>query len=303
MQEKKINSTHAAAWTVLALLAASVEPIVVKMGYRGSVTPYQLLVIKTLVAALLIFPLTRRFEWIGWKGVAKVMSVSVLLLLNNLFSLMALKSVSAVLYLTLVTTNPAIIALVNSTAGKEKLNLRFWSGFFLCFAGIVLTLDIRHMTGSGIDPVGIALVLAAMACTIIYRTRMDKLTAEYAPMTVSLYVFWINAVMIIFFFVPWVGPIPAEGWKIGVWIGFAAALANIAFLSALHIMGSTRISIFNLLQRPLVIISASVILREMLTVLQIAGIVMVIAGTRLAKVERLRNTGEAEKDSPAEKQS
>lgn len=41
------------------------------------------------------------------------------------FSLMALKSISAVLYLTLVTTNPAIKALVNSTAGKEKLNLKF----------------------------------------------------------------------------------------------------------------------------------------------------------------------------------
>ena len=43
---------QAASWIVLlALLSASIEPILVKLGYRGNVTPLQLLVMKNIVGA------------------------------------------------------------------------------------------------------------------------------------------------------------------------------------------------------------------------------------------------------------
>ena len=286
-KEKELNYT-AAAWILAALIAASIEPIIVRMGYRGTVTPYQLLVIKTTVAAILIFPLTRKFRWIGWKGILKIGSVSILLLFNNMCSLIALKNVSAVIYLTLITTNPAIIALLNSYRGRDRLSFKFWAGFILCFAGVLLTLNIQNMDSSKATMIGILFILFAMTCTIIYRTRMEDVTEEFTPVLVSTYIFWINALLVLIFVAPFIDPIPAAGWKIGIWIGFAGAVANVAFLSALHILGATRVSIFNMLQRPLVIICAAVILKEYLSIWQISGIIMVIAGVNISKVKRLK---------------
>lgn len=283
----------AALWTLLALLAASVEPIIVKIGYQGSVSPYQLLIVKTLVAALLILPITRKFRWVGWSGIRRVSSVSVLLLFNNLFTLLALQHVSVVVYLTLITTVPSVIALINMFRGKERIGLKFWLGFLLCFAGVLLSMDVASLGHQETSLTGVLLVLASMACTVVYRIRMEGVTAEYTPVIVSLYIFWINAVLVALFFVPWSEPIPAQGWKIGVWIGFAAAVANVAFLAALHILGSTRISIFNILQRPMVMVAAALILHEPLTALQMAGIVMVMAGVHFAKVEKIPEKKEA----------
>lgn len=64
----------------------------------------------------------------------------------------------------------------------------------------------------------------------------------------------------------------------------AAVVGNIAFLSALKIPGSTRISIFGILQRPILIIMSAIILREKLEWYQFLGIAMVLIGIRFARV-------------------
>ncbi len=74
----------ALAWTLLALLAADAEPILVKLGYQSHATPLQFLVLKTIVAAILIHPLARTWKWPGWREVARIASVSVLLLVTNM---------------------------------------------------------------------------------------------------------------------------------------------------------------------------------------------------------------------------
>ncbi len=287
VKNKESLNRMAAFWTILALLAASIEPIIVKIGYQVSITPYQLLIMKTLVAAVLILPITRKFKWVGWSGIKSVAGVSVLLLLNNLFTLLALGRVSVVVFLTLITTVPSIIALINMFRGREKIGLKFWLGFVLCFAGVLLSLNIGSFGFQDTDLTGILFVLASMACTVVYRIRMESVTETFTPVIVSLYIFWINAVVVAAFFVPWSPPIPAAAWKIGAWIGFAAAVANVAFLAALHILGSTRVSIFNMLQRPMVMVAAALILHEPMTLLQIIGIVMVMVGVNYAKVERV----------------
>ena len=67
------------------------------------------------------------------------------------------------------------------------------------------------------------------------------------------------------------------------WIGVAAAVANVAFLVALHRIGATRISIFTLLQRPAVMAVAALVLAEPLHVSQVVGITLVLAGVHAAQ--------------------
>ncbi len=270
-------------WVSIAIIAASIEPIVVKLGYRASATPMQLLVAKNLVGALLIVPITRTWRWIGWSALAKVMAVSVLLLTTNSLTLMALKNLSAVTVITILTTAPALVALFNQQLGRDVLGTKFWIGFGMCFCGVLLGLGIKDLSFSVL---GLLQICGAVLSSTIYRVRMEDTTRELQPALVSTYMFLINGIFTLLFFAPWVGPIPAHGWVLGAWIGLAALAGNVAFVYALSLLGSTRVSIINMLQRPIIIIAAALILKESLTAPKMLGVVLVLIGVQFARVAR-----------------
>ncbi|MGE0487925.1 MAG: DMT family transporter [Vulcanimicrobiota bacterium] len=279
-------SKWTSSWVLVALLAAAIEPILAKLGYRGAATPLQLLVMKNVVAACMILPLTRAWNWVGWSGVRKMASVSLLLLFTNFCSLVAVKFLPAVTVITLVTTTPAFVALTNQRKGRDVLGRKYWFGFGLCFLGVALSIDALRNGSMVFHPVGLLAVLGSIASSTIYRTRLEDVTAEFKPALVSTYIFLINAVVSLVFVAPFIDPIPMAMVPVGLWIGLAAAVANVAFLSAVHLVGATNMSIFNLLQRPMVLIAASLVLHEHLGWMQWVGIAMILAGVRIAKVVR-----------------
>ncbi|HEY9787121.1 MAG TPA: DMT family transporter [Candidatus Obscuribacterales bacterium] len=277
-------------WIMTALLAASIEPIIVKFGYRGNVTPLQLFALKTVFAALLFLPLAalRKCPWLGLKGIGKLAFVSLLLMGTNLFTLYALKYISAVTVITVVTTTPALVAIVNQSLGREQAEKGFWLAFWLSFSGVILSVELSQFV---VNPIGLAAMFTAVVTSTVYRVRMEDLTDEFSPLTVSAYTFAIGSLLTLIFLWPFMGSVPAEAWGLGVWIGMAAGFANLAFLKALNIVGATRISIIAMLQRPLLIIAAAAVLKEPVTLLQATGIIMVLVGTQMARVRRLPKDG------------
>lgn len=276
-------------WVTLAIGAASLDPILVKLGYHhGSVSPLQLLVLKNLVAAALIYPLTRRFRWVGWSGIGRIASVCILLLVTNGLGLVALQHLSAAAVITLVSLTPAAVAIINQIRGRDRLTVRFWIGFFMCFVGVLLTAEVASLGACGGGLLGLAAALGAVASSTVYRTRMEDLTAQYEPILVSTYAFLVNGLVAGALIWPFLDPIPAYSLPIGLWLGVTAACANVAFLTALHLVGSTNVSLFNMLQRPMVIVLAWLLLGEALTPLQILGVALTLGGLPLATVKRAK---------------
>jgi drug/metabolite transporter (DMT)-like permease len=281
-----------AFWVLLALLSASLEPVVAKLGYRDGVTPLQLLFLKNLFATLAILPVTgllakgqERWRWLGWSGVRTVASVSLLLMVTNACTLMALSLMSAVTVITLMTTTPAFVALTNQWHGRERLTSKFWIGLAMCLIGVMMSLNVFEQSLT-FQPWGVLAVAGAIISSTIYRTRMETVTKAIPPILVSTYIFLINGTISLLLLFPFLEPISQSGYGIGAWVGTAAALANVAFLYALSQVGSTNMSVFNLLQRPLVLVIAALVLREPLTPVQIAGTVLVLLGVRWAQVKR-----------------
>lgn len=283
--------TGPAFWILLALLSASLEPVVAKLGYKDGIEPVQMLFLKNLFALIAILPVTRfaargkeRWRWIGLGGVGTVASVSLLLMVTNAASLVAVKLMPAITVITLMTTTPAFVALSNQWQGREKLTGRFWLGLVLCILGVALSMNL-FQESLGLERWGLLAVAVAITSSTIYRTRMESVTRQYPPILVSTYIFLINGTVSVLYF-PLLDPIPPQGYGLGVWLGCAAAIANVAFLYALAIVGSTNMSVFNLLQRPIVLVVAALVLREPLTALQVSGTVLVLVGVRLAQVKR-----------------
>jgi drug/metabolite transporter (DMT)-like permease len=271
----------------MAILSGSIEPIVVKMGYLTTrVSPLQLLLVKNLTAAMLIVPLTRSFRWIGWSGIGRIASVSLLLLVNNGCALFALSRLPAVTMITIVTTTPAVVALVNQARGTVSLTAKFWLGFWMCFFGVLFTVDVFHKGGFAIDSLGVLGAAGAVTASTGYRVRMESLTREFTPKLVSTFVFLINAVAALVLIAPWQPLIPLQALPMGLWIGFAGAVANVAFIAALHLVGSTNISVLLMFERPFIIVTAALVCHERLSLLQFTGTLMVLAGIQFAKAPR-----------------
>lgn len=278
-----MGSRGAVVWVLLALLGASIEPILVKLGYRAAASPWQLLALKNLVAAAVILPLVRAPKWPGLQAVLRIGRVSVLLIATNALSLLALTRLPAVTQMTVVATTPAAVALVARARGRVRAGPTFWLALLAALAGMALTVDALRPGAMTLDGLGLALAFGAVASSTLYRSAMEDLTARYTPPVVSTWVFLVNAAVTSALVLPWSGLPPRAALPLGLWIGVAAAVANVAFLVALHRLGATRVSLFTLLQRPAVMVAAALILAEPLRWTQALGVAMVLGGVQLAQ--------------------
>ncbi len=271
-------------WLLALLLGASIEPVLVKLGYRAAASPWQLLALKSVVAALAILPLTRVRTWPGGAGLLRIARVGLLLLATNALTLLALTRLPAVTLLTVVATTPAAVGLVAQARGRMRAGPLFWAALVASVVGMALTLDLLGH-GARIDLAGLAAAFAAVGTSTVYRSAMEDVTSAFGPPVVSFWMFVVNAVVSLTLVLPLAGLPPRGALPVGVVIGIAAAVANVAFLVAIHRLGATRVSVFTLLQRPFVMVLAAIVLGEPLGAVQVVGIALVLAGVHVAQRE------------------
>jgi drug/metabolite transporter (DMT)-like permease len=239
--------------------------------------------VRNIIAALVLSPILFKFK-IKWKAVIQVAPVSLLLMTTGFCTLVALKYLSAVTVITVVTTTPAIVAILNQRLGRDTLAPKFWLGFCLSFIGVVISLEYNAFVA---NPIGLICVFVAVVSSSLYRVSMESLSEELSPLLASALSFVVMGLITLLFVYPFVGCIPGKGLPIASTIGFAAAVANVAFITALNRVGATRISIIAMVQRPLLIGAAAIFLQEQPTPLQLFGILLVIVGMNSAKVTRI----------------
>ncbi len=272
-------------WIVAALVLGAAEPIVVKYGYRGGLGPYQFFIIRNIAGALTLTPVfayfwLRRLEHV--KTVKPVIPIALLLMITSLCTILALRGLTAVTVLTVVTSTPALVAIINEKLGRDILGKKFWLGFWLCFAGVVLSMPFDNYSG---DWLGTIAVIIAIFTSGFYRVKMDEITLKHSPIYISAACFVVLG-SISLICLPFIGKISTYDICYGVIVGISAALANLAFIKSLSLVGATRISVITMIQRPAFILIAALILREVPTLLQLFGIILVVAGVNFAKVKR-----------------
>lgn len=280
------GSSSSGAWVVLALTAASIEPILIKLGFQAEATPVQLLVLKNLVAALVMLLLVR-----GWKRPTNVsfvslLLVSLLLFATNALCIFALTKLTAVELITIITSTPVVVALVNCFRRHDSRGKLFWFGLGAALAGVFLSLQVPAAS-TALNIGGVVLALAAVLSSTTYRIKIESILKKADPRLVSLNIFVINALVSICF-LPWLGSISQINPTIlpfAAWMGVAAALANLAFIAAIKELGATRMSVINLIQRPMIVIIAAFVLKESLAWPQILGFILVMLGVQMAQVK------------------
>jgi len=272
-------------WIVAALVLGAAEPIIVKYGYRGGLGPYQFFIIRNIAGALTLTPVFAYF-WLRRPDQAKIVKpvipIALLLMTTSLCTILALRGLTAVTVLTVVTSTPALVAIINERLGRDILGKKFWLGFWLCFIGVVLSMPFDNYSG---DWLGTIAIIIAIFTSGFYRVKMDEITLKHNSIYISSLCFVILGIISLAC-LPFIGKISTYDICYGIVVGTAAALANVAFIKSLSLVGATRISVITMVQRPAFILVAALILREVPTLLQFLGIALVVAGVNFAKVKR-----------------
>lgn len=286
---------------ILAVLSASIEPIIVKLGYNNfkNINPLEIIVVKNLVGSFIFIIITifnyfilKKFRLLKLKEILEISKVAFLLLFTTSMTIVSLKFIPAIIMLTIYATTPLFVALANSLIKKtEKIDIKFFIGFVLALIGVSLTIglykfSLLNLKGSS-NLLGIFLAFLGVLSSTTYRTTLDYLTNKYTPFVVSNYIFLINGIFIFLFVFPFVfKDLQLGSILIGIYGGIAGSIANIAFLYALNILGSTNVSLLNMLNQPAVILLSAIILKEKLSLYQIVGIVLTIVGINIAKRQK-----------------
>lgn len=269
-------------WLFFSLLGSSLEPVLIKL-VRPDISPLSLIVLKSLVGSALIIPFHGRLKKLRKCDVISVIHVSLLAFVTNALIFLSLQSIPATTLITIITTTPLLVALLNHKKGNYKISFQFVLAFFAVFAGVLLTLEVMVKDVAFTFNFGVGIALLSVLTSAFYRLKMDSLTQVIDPFVVSTALFTFTGIFSLCL-LPMV-EIPQKLIPFGLWLGFAGVVANISFLYAIKHLGSTRVSVFSLIQRPLAVIMGAFLLREIISPLQILGMSFIFTGIYFARMK------------------
>jgi drug/metabolite transporter (DMT)-like permease len=240
-------------------------------------------------AALIFAGITLAWEGslrIGRRELPLIVFGTIVLFVNQLSFVYALRFTTATTVALLFGTLPIFTALFARGSGVEHLSLRFWLAAGLSFAGVALV-----ALGSGghlsTNLKGDGLAVLGAATWAAYSVAISPLMRRYSP-------FRLSAVFLIAVVVPLAAvgsrQIAHQSFDFGalVWVGFAFAvlgplvITNLLWFTAIDRVGPSRASLFANLQPFLAAIVALVLLSENITTVQIIGGLAIGGGIVLA---------------------
>jgi drug/metabolite transporter (DMT)-like permease len=229
-------------------------------------------------AALVFFAITIAIEGtvrLARKDVVLAAFATLVLLLNQLCFIYALRFTTATTVALLFGTLPVFTALLARGTGIERQGLRFWLAALLSFGGVALV-----AVGSGgtlsTDLKGDALAVGGAATWAAYSVTIAPLMRRYSPFRLSS-IFLLSVTVPLFAL--GASQISDQQWTFGplVWVGFAFAvlgplvITNLLWFTAIDRVGPSRASLFANLEPFLAAVVALIVLSESITTLQVAG--------------------------------
>jgi drug/metabolite transporter (DMT)-like permease len=223
---------------------------------------------------------------IARRDLPRLVVAALLLYLNQLGFVFALDTTSASTIALLLGATPVFAALIGLSLGLERLSRRFWLASLVSFAGVGLVAggggDLRG------DLRGELLGLLAAATWAGYSVTIAPLMGRYSASRISAIVLPLTWLAVA---VTGVGQTAGQDFGVSweVWTLLLVAtlgplvLTTILWFRVLHEIGPSRATLAANLQPFVSAIFALVLLSEAITVVQVAGGVLIAAGILLAR--------------------
>jgi drug/metabolite transporter (DMT)-like permease len=275
-----------------------------RLGYDAGLTPLGFVAWRSLIGAVVLgaglLVLRRRgtrlvdLRRVPRRQAALLISAGVASALLNVAIFIAFERLSIALALLAFYTYPAMIGVITTVSGHERLDWTRLVALVLALGG--MTLVVLGQLGAGgteahLDALGLGLALLAAGCNVLYVLSarggfpaVPVREATFVILVVNEVCFAVIAVVggglgQVF------GPLglPAS-WTWLLWAGIlGAAIPTVLFTAGLRRIGAVRTSILMLLEPVVGAAIAALVLREPIVAIQVAGGALVLTGAALAQ--------------------
>jgi drug/metabolite transporter (DMT)-like permease len=259
------------------------------VAYRGGSNPL------TVASTRFLLPTAALIGWLGFTGVSLVLPrreaiVAVLLgaltAIYNWALLRSFNSIPFALAVLIIYFYPLIAAVIVATFGWEKFSWKTGAAILLAIIGLALALNVR---GSNLNVTGVSLAFVAAAGLAVVVAVSSRVFGNGDARPVTLYMSASASVLLLLLCTArrdFALPHTAGGW-----ISFGAAatfygFAIITFFIAISMIGPVRASLFSYSDAVISAILGVVVLGQALTLVQVAGIALVIIALISASVRR-----------------
>jgi drug/metabolite transporter (DMT)-like permease len=203
-----------------------------------------------------------------------------------------------------IATIPVFAPILGLLAFREKLSMVNILGFVVGFSGIwVMVLD--HEFKFSASPLGIGLLLFAVAAALINMIYLKKLTLKYSPLHIIFVQNLIGALLFLPLFLVFdigtfitVRPSTEVVLSLLALAVFGSTLAFIFYTASVRTLGIARTSIFGNLIPVFAAISSLIILKETIDASKIAGMALVIGGLLMTQLSVLNKKRKVPNSNP-----
>ncbi len=178
---------------------------------------------------------------------------------------------------------------------REKVSRLNIAGIMISFTGILVML-IKPDFSFATDPLGVILLLLAVASAVIYSVLLKRLTKHYTPVNI---IAWQNLLGVIFFlplflildFGEFIAVVPDRRLLVALFslAIIASSVAYVLFATTIKHIGVSRANVYSNLIPVTTVIASYFILDEIFTGRKVLGIVIVILGVFITQINKLRN--------------
>ncbi|MBI1279719.1 MAG: EamA family transporter [Anaerolineaceae bacterium] len=205
-----------------------------------------------------------------------------------------LERVPASLYTVLIYTYPVLVA-VGAVLFGETLSERSWLALGLTLVGVVLTVPNLFQGFSGVDPIGVLLVLANAATYALYILLSNRTVKGVTDLSMASA--WSISGSLIFSLIVIIlralrGDSTSIPPNISVWAGFlglviiSTVIPIFTFYAGMYRVGAPRAAIISMLEPVLTLLWAVVIRHENLQWIQLFGASFILVSVLL--LQRIR---------------
>lgn len=202
--------------------------------------------------------------------------------------------VSPTIASVVIATIPLFAPIMGFVMFAEKLSPVNIAGFLISFCGICVMILDQNFAFTA-SPLGLLLLLLAVASALINMVYLKRLTSKYSPLTIIFYQNMLGAFMFLPLFLIFelnsfilIRPsTPAIASLLALAI-FGSTLAFLFYTAAVKSIGIARTSIFGNLIPIVTAVSSLILLKETIDAGKLSGMAIVITGLLMTQVSAIK---------------
>lgn len=285
--------------TIYVLLSAvcfALLSILAKIAYGLGFTPLMLLLMEKLISATVLWLALLRFKRsylrLNPRQFKQVLAMALFgSVTTSLGFYGALQYLDAPVATILLFTNPAVVILLSALFYREPLSLVQLFSLAACITGGSLVVGLFHSGPVFVSPQGVALgLLASLGLGFFTFYSQQVLREGMPPLAIMTYTNTISGLVFSLLEPPVFlvsGQVNARMWALAFLLALVSSvLPNLLSLKGIELIGASRAALVASFELPCNAFFAALILGERLTLTQLVGAFMVLAGVLLVQLYR-----------------